>query len=304
MRRSKRGTVSRRQNSSHRSHKPLRRFAAPRRPVDLLRRPAAGRSSPAADPSRIARPAQAPPRRARPAGCGARRRSTRTAACRPGRRRARGIAGSMPASTACDSQQRRAEGVDRADPRRVQLANQLQPIVRPAPRGTPATGGGRQRGCGRAFPRAAALGECDGHQLAQAAAAVPPAPSRLQFGQKSLGQHGCFAAAGAGRKRDRHAAGRHCPLLLVGQTRAGSFCRRRLACLLQGSHLIDAADGAEGATAGAVLVGAARRGIGRREWPRPAPPRCRPGRRGFPPRPVPIRSGRRRCDTSAGPAGA
>ena len=113
-------------------------------------------------------------------------------------------------------QQRRTKRMDRADPRRVQIADQLQPIARLV-LGTfqqAATAGGADA---VAHFAGGPLGKRDGHQLAQTRAARGPV--RLQFVQEPLGQHERLAAAGAGRERNRRAARADGPLLLVGQAR-------------------------------------------------------------------------------------
>ena len=218
--RSTRGTVSRRQNASHRAARPS--AVSPRHSGQSIScRTASSRAIIVAEPIQPEprRPAPAPLRRARPS----RSRSTSSVnsnssvpAWAPSSTRNRG---SSPASTAWARSSDAAERVDRADPRGVQLAHQRQPVVRPGPRGMLSKRSVAGLADAVAHFAGGPLGEGNGHQLAQAAAAAAagrPAPVRPR--NRSV-KHERLAAARPRRQRHGDAAGRDRPLLLVGQTR-------------------------------------------------------------------------------------
>ena len=118
------------------------------------------------------------------------------------------------------------------------------------------------------------LGERDGHELAQPRRPLDGLP-QLPSGSNSARNRSVStnvlpqpAPADSATDTPRAVTARRCwsvrcrmPLVRQLNCRTNdqtdSLGRRRLACLLQGTHLIDSADGAEGAAAGAVVVGAA-----------------------------------------------
>ena len=146
-------------------------------------------------------------RRARRAGRAARRRSLRTAARRRRFGRARRTSGSRPASAAWCAEQRRAEGVDRADAGRVDLAQQLaasascssavsaiwQPLVALLADAASHFAGGR-------------VGERDRDELAELGGLVTQSSLRDRDARGTAREHERLAAAGAGGERDRDIA--------------------------------------------------------------------------------------------------
>ena len=120
------------------------------------------------------------------------------------------------------AKQRCTKRVDRADPRRVQLADQIEPVA-----GLPPLTVHQPQRTGLANPLAhlagGALGEGDRHQLAQLGTLRFVRCVRLQAGKEPLGQDERLAAARSGREGDGNAPGGNCPTLLVGQSQIGQM---------------------------------------------------------------------------------